>query len=30
MIRPEDFDVVEAGKGFLDVQVESCEYRGLL
>ncbi len=30
MIRPEDFDVVEADKGFLNVQVESCEYRGLL
>ncbi|MGL4951308.1 MAG: ABC transporter ATP-binding protein [Mycoplasma sp.] len=30
MIRPEDFDVVKPKKGYLDVKVESVEYKGLL
>lgn len=30
MIRPEDFDVVPAGKGFIDVKVVSIVYKGLL
>lgn len=30
MIRPEDFDIVEMNKGFINVIVDSIEYRGLL
>ncbi|MGL4951476.1 MAG: ABC transporter ATP-binding protein, partial [Mycoplasma sp.] len=30
MIRPEDFDVVKPGEGYLDVKVEAVEYKGLL
>lgn len=30
MIRPEDFDVVAPGNGFIDVKVESIDYKGLL
>lgn len=30
MIRPEDFEVVEKTKGFIDVVVESVDYKGLL
>ena len=30
MIRPEDFDVVEKDKGYINVVVDSIEYKGLL
>lgn len=30
MIRPEDFDIVPAQQGYIDVKIESVSYRGLL